>query len=199
MKTIETIVYNFDELNDKSKEKAREWFKEGMANETFWSECVIEDSKNIASLLGIEIDKIYFSGFSSQGDGAFFIGKFRASNVKAGEVMKHAPKDEVLHRIAKEFENIALYHPNLYFSTTHNGRYHHENSVYFDFEEINNDKEIRNYELFDDTKDVAKRFMKWIYKQLENAWNYENSNESVDENIRANEYTFTEDGKRFGN
>lgn len=197
MKIIETKVYTFNELSDKAKERAREWFKNGIENETFWSDCVIEDCTAIASLMGFEVDHIYFRGFWSQGDGACLVGKFRAGDVKFGKVKEFAPNDEWLHSIVNEFEHIAKYHPTLYFKTTHSGHYYHENSVIFDFEEIVNDKEINNYELFEDVKEVTRKFMKWIYKRLETEWEYQNSNECIDENIICNEYTFTENGKHF--
>ena len=37
----------------------------------------------------------------------------------------------------------------------------------------------------------------WFYRQLEQAWEYENSDENVDETIRINEYDFTADGRIF--
>ncbi len=39
-------------------------------------------------------------------------------------------------------------------------------------------------------------FADWIYSQLEKEYEYQMSNECVDENIRANEYEFTEEGMR---
>jgi hypothetical protein len=38
--------------------------------------------------------------------------------------------------------------------------------------------------------------MRWIYRQLEREYDYQNADAQVDENIRANEYEFYEDGKR---
>ena len=43
-----------------------------------------------------------------------------------------------------------------------------------------------------------KAFARWYYRQLENEYEYLNSDESVDDLIRANEYTFTESGKLEG-
>ena len=40
----------------------------------FWDNCVIEDAKEQGRLRGFEIDKIYYSGFWSQGDGASWTG-----------------------------------------------------------------------------------------------------------------------------
>jgi hypothetical protein len=207
MKEIITKVYELDELNDKAKEKARDWFKSTISDDTFWYECVIDDAKNLASLMGINISKIYFSGFSSQGDGACFIGNFDSKEVKQGAVKQEAPNDEELNRIASEFERLAKVFPNLTFNTKHNTvRYNHENSVDFDFEFFQDEDEANIPEQYkgnmgqavQDVKEASKDFMRWIYKQLEKEWDYQNSNECVDENIRANEYTFTESGVRFG-
>lgn len=40
----------------------------------------------------------------------------------------------------------------------------------------------------------ARDFMRWIYRQLEKEYEYQNSDKSVDENIIDNEYDFLEDG-----
>jgi hypothetical protein len=39
---------------------------------------------------------------------------------------------------------------------------------------------------------------RWLYRQLERAYDYAVSDASVDEPILANEYTFTAAGRRFG-
>ncbi len=39
---------------------------------------------------------------------------------------------------------------------------------------------------------------RWLYRQLEREYEYLTSDEAVDEAIIANEYTFTETGRRFG-
>ena len=44
----------------------------------------------------------------------------------------------------------------------------------------------------------ARNFADWIYKTLQKDYEWNQSNECVDENILANEYTFTNTGKRFG-
>lgn len=40
-----------------------------------------------------------------------------------------------------------------------------------------------------------KDFARWIYKQLEPDWDYQTSDEAIEESINANEYEFTADGK----
>jgi hypothetical protein len=45
-------------------------------------------------------------------------------------------------------------------------------------------------------EEAARDAMRWIYRQLEAQYDWLNADEQVDETIRANEYLFTEDGKR---
>lgn len=76
-------LYKYDELSDEAKEKARDWYRCGGLDYD-WCDSVYEMADTAASLLGIDIDRkgkstpaIYFSGFSSQGDGACFEGTWR--------------------------------------------------------------------------------------------------------------------------
>lgn len=194
--TREYKVYKFNELSDKAKENSREWYRIGTQNDSYWSEFVIDDCTTIASLMGIQIEHIYFRGFWSQGDGACFVGNFSSKDVKTGKVMEYAPKDKELNGIAQEFERLSKLYPNISFSVKHVGTYHHENSVDFTFDIEGNEPENYN-EMVKQLEEVSKDFMRWIYKQLEQAYDDQNSDENVDYIIMSNEYEFTEDGKRF--
>lgn len=44
MKVIETQVFEFNELNDAAKEKARAWYREACADDSFGAECVMDDA-----------------------------------------------------------------------------------------------------------------------------------------------------------
>jgi hypothetical protein len=46
MKTIETRVFTFDELEDKAKDKARDWYRQGLFDYD-WYECTYGDAKTI--------------------------------------------------------------------------------------------------------------------------------------------------------
>lgn len=203
MKTIETKVYEFSELSDAAKKKARDWYREVSSDDTFGAKCVINDAKRIFALCGIDIDNVYYSGFWSQGDGACFEGTWRASGVKVGAVKEEAPVDEELHRIAAEFERIAALFPYASFTVKHRGFYQHENCTEFSFsfpDESDNESEatLASVRAEKDLEKAAKDAMRWIYKTLEKEYEWRNADEQVDECIEANEYTFTEDGERFG-
>jgi hypothetical protein len=195
MKTIQTQVYSFSELSAAAKEKAREWFRNG--DSSFDAYSTIEDAKQAFATCGITIDRVLYSGFSSQGDGACFEGTWRAADVTPGAMREYAPKDAELHRIAAEFERLAALFPLATFTVRHSGYYQHENCTDFSFsfpDQNGDDADEAERAL----EEAAKDAMRWIYRQLESAYEWENADEQVDESIEANEYTFTEDGRRFG-
>lgn len=219
MRTIETTVYQFKELSDAAKERAREWYRRGLNGDNYFSESVIEDAAEIAEMMGLDLRKrsvrlmgggtrqepaIYWSGFWRQGDGACFDGTWRASEVKTGAVAAHVGDSEEcreVKRIAGEFERLAGEFPCAYFECSHRGRYSHEHSVEFDFsldggDELTDAQEVWADDAEQELAEAARDFMRWIYRQLETEYVYQNSDEQVDESIIANEYEFEEDGSR---
>jgi hypothetical protein len=205
-KSIE--VYTFDELSDKAKERARQWYREGAFDYAWW-DATYEDAKTCFGFLGYDIDAIYFSGFSSQGDGACFEGTWRAADVKPGKLQEHAPQDKELHRIAREVERLAGMFADASLSVKQRGHYSHEGCTEFDVDlndaieaelEYDSDAWKARQPLLKDAHDrlieVSRDAMKWIYRQLEKEYEYRNADEQIDEEIRMNEYEFTAEGKR---
>ncbi|GAN91698.1 chromosome partitioning nuclease protein ParB [Gluconobacter frateurii M-2] len=45
---------------------------------------------------------------------------------------------------------------------------------------------------------VLRDLARWLYRSLEKEWDYQSSDDAVEDAIRANEYTFTAGGDRFG-
>lgn len=204
MRTIEKTVFTFDELSDEAKENARDWYRTG---NDFDAEFVIEDAATIADILGIYLEQrpvklmngqtrydpaIYYSGFWSQGDGACFEGSYRYKPGAAKAIRAHAPQDTELHRIADQLQ--AAQRQNFYqlrAVCSHSGRYYHSGCMSVDVyrpDEKPHDAEGGIVQLLRD-------FANWIYKWLETEFDYQNSDEAVDESIRANEYEFYENGE----
>ncbi|PIV84826.1 MAG: antitoxin of toxin-antitoxin stability system, partial [Nitrospirae bacterium CG17_big_fil_post_rev_8_21_14_2_50_50_9] len=50
MRTVETRIYQFDELSDKAKGKARDWYRESIADWDWW-DFLYDDAQEI----GMEI------------------------------------------------------------------------------------------------------------------------------------------------
>lgn len=192
---IETQVFQYAELNDAAKEKAREWYRSG---DNFQSDFVIDDAKEVGAIIGLDIDDVFFTGFSSQGDGACFTGSYRYAKNAPKRIREYAPQDSELHRIADELQAVQKrYFYKLESKATHSGHYYH--AYCMNVETYHGDDQYRDIgDAENDVKELLRDFANWIYSQLEKEYDYQNSDEAVAENIIANEYAFTETGKRFG-
>ena len=196
MRVVETTVYSFNELSGSAKETVRHWYCRGL--DSFWAEIVIEDAKEIASLMGWNIE-VGYSGFWCQGDGAHFTGAMGYEKGCAVRVKSHAPKDEELHRIALAWQSIQK--KNFYSlraTVKHRGNYAHEYCTVFNCEDVRDNYGILHSDTTEkEIIEIARDFMRWIYKQLESAYVYETSEENIAEMCAANAWQFTEDGKIF--
>ena len=203
-------VWFFDELSDQAKDKAREWYRNGQLNYDWW-DVVYDNVETAAPYLGIEIDKkpvklmsgktrydpaIYFSGFASQGDGACFLGIWRAKTMKTTiELSAEYPTNKELQRIHAQLWGVKQEFPNAVCTSSHSSNnYSHKRSTAL--EAILDEDRDYNKEECEPVEELLVDFMQWIYKLLEDEYEWLNSNEQVDESITANEYEFTKEGGR---
>lgn len=205
METREITVYEFDELNERAKERAREWFREASSSDEWW-DSVYEDAEQCGKLLGIDIKArkknnpkspnvpcIWFSGFYSQGDGASFEGYYSHSPDAASKITSHAPNDSELASIAATLDELQAKHGNqITASISQSGRYCHAMSMGVD---VSIDGDDADSETEEAIKEAMRDFARWIYTSLRKEYEWINSDETVDENIRANEYKFLESGR----
>jgi len=215
MKIVEVTLYEFDELSDKAKEKARDWWRESEIMEFGGDDTLYEPAETAAKLLGIDFAQrevklmsgksrydsdIRWSGFSSQGDGLSFVGSYAYREGGVEAVKAEFGTDEELWRIAAGL--VALqekYGHKLEARITQSGHYLHKYTMSLE-SSLDLDSEAGEVEVpEDDDKallDLMRDFADWIYKGLRAEYDYRLSDENVDESIRANEYTFRENGKR---
>ena len=160
-----------------------------------WWDCTYEDAKTIAAIMGIEIDKINFTGFWCQGDGAQFTGSYSYAKGSIKKVKEFAPVDEILHGIVKD---LTAFQKRFFYTVTatieSSGSYSHEYCTRIQVEDQHGELKSEDDE---ELSAILRRYMKWIYRQLETEYDYQNADEQVDENILCNEYQFTEDGRRY--
>lgn len=152
MKTITKTVYEFDELNDRAKEKARDWYREHALDYDWW-ECVYEDAANIGlKITGFDLGRAQeCTGVLTES-----IGKI------ASLIISNHGKTCDTYKLACD---------------------------YYEAKKLGAPMD----------EDTFKRHLLECYRiMLDKEFEYLNSSESVDENIRANEYTFSENGKREG-
>lgn len=194
VKTKSITVYSFAELSDSAKETARNKWRENHLDYDWW-EGVYEDATTIGALMGIAIDDIYFSGFSSQGDGAQFVGDYQYKKGSLKAVKEYAPKDTDLHQITLDLYK--LQRRNFYrlsASVKHTGHYNHAMCTAIDCDGIHATGEAEYLDTEEDLKSELRSFMQWIYSRLSADYDYLMSDESIDESIEANEVEFLESG-----
>jgi hypothetical protein len=208
-RTVSKTVFQFDELSDSAKESARAWYRDGALDYDWW-EFVYSDAAECGKLMGIDLNQkpvklmsgatrydpaIWFSGFSSQGDGACFEAYYSYAKGGVKAIKDRAPLDKELHRIAAELQ--AIQRENFYrleARTKQRGHYYHSGCMSVDVGKA--DGSDCNETAETAVTQALRDFADWIYRQLESEHDYQVADEQVDESIRANEYEFDEDGSR---
>ncbi len=206
--TITRTVYQFDELSDAAKEKVRAWWIDNLEAHDY-AEWAIQDAEECANILGITFDQTPYRtiggqtryepavtwGLHGQGSGASFDGTYCYAKGASKAIRRHAPKDETLHAIADQLQLIQR--PFMYqlrATAKHSG--YHPHSGYMSVDVEHSGDAYRDIgDAANEIQDALRRFADWMYRQIDAGYDDAVSNETVDENIRCNEYTFTADGK----
>lgn len=173
-----------------------------------WFDSVYVDFADDMKLKGIRVDKMYFSGFSSQGDGACFEGRVDDWAVFLPTMGVTCP---AVIALAKEHWTLTV---------EQRGRYSHEHSTHFDIYMPNPDDHGRSYydsfaerytphpwdaddirtkawlallqqvdygKLEEDMQEAFRGHMRDLYKRLEAEYDHLTSYDAVWESIRAND------------
>ncbi len=166
MRTVSKTIYKFDELNDEAKQKAIEWYREG-DDMPFLSDDMNEYLGELLEEYKFKNDgvRLFYSLSYSQGDGAMFTGEISWKGYT--------------------------------FTIEHYGHYYHENSKQITEITRNNGNEITDKtwsKMFNEFEsvyvEICKKVRDYGYSIIEDA----QSDETIAENIEANEYEFNEDG-----
>ncbi len=208
MKTIKLKLFELDELSDKATQKALESFVDFNVNDD-WYQFNLENFAALGKLLGltIPVKDIYFRGFYSQGDGSGFNAEVDLTEllkaVKTAEWKTEFPNTglefvlpsvhpRMLKLIAETKIDIVanIEKPRSYYGVSaeitdnlprRRPRY------------IHIENELDKLEAW--LQEFAELLNRFLYKSLENEYDYLTSEEAIVESIKANEYLFTADGK----
>lgn len=179
MKTVQTKIYQINELSEEAQEVAMsDWLDNGDIDLDY----LIEDFKSELADYGFTSVEIECSGFWSQGDGASFTGFLNSVKDFLVKNRKHA--------LAKKIKNLDEVSMHV---TRHNHQYSHERTVGVCLNDILDS---------DDSTELEKYLDAWVedysldmYKRLQEEYEYETSDERIIENMEANDATFTANGK----
>ena len=187
-----------DELLDEVKESVLDKNRMINVEHIEWWEDTVDHIKVCGDKIGISIDKVYFSGFNNQGDGACFEGFYEYKKGSLKLIKEFVPLDEELIRVAKDLQELQRrFFYQLSARVFHRGHYYHENCTVIDVA----GNEDFAYEVHDDAEDgvieFLRDFMRWSYKRLEQEYNFLTSDEQVMETLRLNEYEFDQEGNEL--
>lgn len=204
MRIVEKTLYKYEELSDRAKQRARECCLEDGLDPSWW-EYLYEDFARVAEILGISLSEkpvplmngkcryepeIYFSGFYHQGSGSSFCGTYGYAKGAVDKIKKYAPQDEELHRIAQGLQDVQRRHFYRLTADITSARDHYIRVEVGDSE--NPYRDIGDAE--DDVRELMNDFNGWMFKCLQDEYEYLTSDEAVEESIVANEYEFDEYG-----
>jgi hypothetical protein len=199
MKTIKTTLYKFEELPERVKEKAiQKYYYFNVEHGTNWYQFTEENFKEENNKF-FDIEKIYFSGFSSQGDGAMF---------------EYSGITEELKNLAIDSLKLPLWKKAIIKSQStvsgkgkHSGHYYHyrsvshtiyveSNSAYDSkYSNINALIELYEGEIQDYIIELYEDLAKGLYNSLNKEHDELTSKESISESLIANDYYFNLKGQ----
>ncbi|HAU7964580.1 antitoxin of toxin-antitoxin stability system [Escherichia coli] len=210
---ITTTVYTLNELSSTAQEKARDGYRQHHADSN-WYENVYEDFREVCGIFGIDLRQrvfrlsngrfmeepcIWFSGFCSQGDGACFEGRWHWQSATARRVGVYAPQDRELHRIADALQAVQKRNFwQLQAEIHHRGRYCHPYCMDITVTRNSPTGQAMTTDAEAAVSEALRDLAFWLYRQLENEYDWLTSDAAVDEALLINEYTFTEAGLRAG-
>jgi hypothetical protein len=214
-----STTYTYQQLTDEAKEKVKQWWCEhGIWDD--WYDDTYERFKEEGYALGFVIDKMNFTGFYSQGDGACWEGQIDVATWLKTHTEDSIARDAWCALIAEDF-------CDKHFSIHFRGRYSHSNTmtcVGWDWVSEMEDepasylkqssifKGMRYSDLYNlirtsdfpytDPNDIeqagfesAKEYADELYKRLREEYEYLTSEESLIESCDANDWQFNEEGE----
>lgn len=209
--TKTVTLYTFDELSETAKERAREWGRQ-VEEELFFAHGFPDgdDIETIAGILGVTFRRhdvplmgggtrsepeIFVSLDYSHVPGCAFNAQYEYARGCAQKIREYAPKDSKLHQMADSL--VQIQKPAAFGLTAvirDEGREPHPNNMRAEVEHKSGRGPTDAEE--GALLDIMRDFARWIYNQVESEFIYRLEDEQIDDMLRANEYTFTEDGKR---
>ena len=168
-KTITKTIYTYDELSDKSKARARAWYREGNDLSSLWDD-IREDAKSI----GLKI---------------ISLDQHRANK---GEFIRSAP--ECAETILREHGDTCETYKTAKGYLDALQKLGDRPSDTMEDADDNEYEDARE----DLDKEFLQSLLSDYFYRLQRDEEYAYSEESVSENILINEYTFDEDGNREG-
>lgn len=185
-------IYKFEELSDTAQEYALQ--KQAEFEQTvFDPDYVLSDADTIAELVGIEIARDKQNGLNIYWDTYKWVlsikGKYYYKKGSIKAIKDYAPKDQVLHNIAKTLADAQKHCRYSVYAELYHGRYNNQGI------ELNSEYALENKSKYVEMIDGALReYSEWVLQQIKKEYEYRISEDACKESISANEYEFYSNG-----
>jgi len=185
---------NYKDLAEDVKEQLRDKHRYIHVDDLEWWDGVYGWAKEDAAKFGLDIEDICFSGFSSQGDGASFVGELRFKECDVTDLNEGAKAlYDVLAGVYGLIKIVAE-DSELRVHIEQRGNYYHENTMGFDYAHYG--ETYRSADEVDTilaakqeaVEEALRGYARWIYRTLEKDYDYLTSDEAIDEYLSDNEY-----------
>lgn len=188
-------VYQFSELSDTAKERAVQDYSETL--DTEWFDYIIEHWQEKLASIGFINAEIYFSHFYSQGEGAGFISDIDTDLMCDALILcADSYQDAKWINAAREAFETGMLELT---AITHHGHYYHANSYRFEQSNYLQDNAAgeRIVQIFDDIEHVRYQLCEQIRIDLIKAYEYQTSEEQIEEISDINDWYYLEDGSFY--
>ena len=191
MRKVNIELYQFKELSEEAQKRVIENMQEDDSFLMYdWYSWVYDEFKSkMYQKYMCNVNDIYFTGFWSQGDGASFSGY-----VIIEEYLKATKQISKYANLRKYLEQ---YTPSV--DIRQSGNYYHSNTMSFydeDFTEATEKQQDQLYKIMDEIEEVMKQEADDLYRELEQEYEYQTSDEAIAEQLINAEYEFYADGRQ---
>lgn len=181
-------AYTFAELTDeKAKERAREWMREANSGDSWVADDITECMKERLAEEGLPTD-VQWSLYT-QGSGVAFEGTVDLKKYTDYHKLRGWGPLEDFYGVRIKDEG---------------NHYHHERTMRVDLEDHGNDEQSEAFwakqfdqKLEEHIKDRIVEVSIELRDMAEREYEYRDSDEVIDEDLKANEYLFTAEGRRL--
>lgn len=212
MKTIQINLYSFEELDDKAKQKALRTYHDLNTDYNWW-DFIYDDFITICKYLGISVDKksIAFEGFYSQGDGSCFGAEVDLprllNGIKSEGWRDYAPKQDFGFTMPGiDNRVLALVKESKIELSARIISRQRGYGVVVDLGIDYHSETHKNHDLIYGELDKLEKWLdsvanilnSFLYRSLQQEYEYQTADEAIAESIDANGYCFTIDGEKAG-
>lgn len=198
MKVKTYKLYEFGELEEDVREKVIDNWRPCMVDYEWW-DYTYDDFSRVCEIIGISLDRNEpcFSGFYSQGDGASFTGYYEYEKGCGKAIREYAPRDTELHAIVDnliEVQKKHWYGLSACITRLRHSRYYHSNTMIVDVDYDAPNYQETQHDSVDTVQECMRDLAHWLYKRLEEEYEFITSDEAVVNSINAVENLFHKDG-----